>query len=180
MFTQRKIFYAVVMSLILSGCASQPTQPLRFDQLGTFNHYPLNATSYRISFEAAANISHARAEEITLLKAAQTTLQQGFRYFKVLDDPSNRNMRPRQAVVYPTTSYQPYGFYRYPYYRDPFYDQPRVVNIDPIQVSYTIECYKDQKNPPNDAFDAQLILQSLGSKYGLGPQGQVLQPPQTP
>ena len=53
---------------------------------------------------------------------------------------------------------------------------PQVVTIDPVQVSYTIECYKDQKKAPNDAFDASLILQSLGQKYGLSPTGQVLAP----
>ena len=30
----------------------------------------------------------------------------------------------------------------------------QVVNIDPVQVSYTIECYRDQKQAPQDAFDA--------------------------
>ena len=62
--------------------------------------------------------------------------------------------------------YYPYGYYRrYPgFWPDPFYDMPRVVNIDPVQVSYTIECYKDQKKAPDDAFDTYLILKSLGQK----------------
>jgi hypothetical protein len=62
------------------------------------------------------------------------------------------------------------------FWNDPFYDMPQVVNIDPVQISYTIECYKDKKSSPNDAFDARLILQSLGPKYGVSPTGQVLQP----
>ena len=45
-----------------------------------------------------------------------------------------------------------------------------VVNIDPVQVSYTIECYRDQKQAPQDAFDATLILKSIGQKYGLSRQ----------
>jgi hypothetical protein len=170
----------VLVASLLTGCATTPSKPLSFNDLGQFKSYPLNATSYRISFEATHHIAHGTAEEIALLKAAQTTLHKGFRYFKVLNDPSNRNTPPRQAVVYPSSGYQPYGFYRYPYYRDPFFDQPRIVNVDPVQVSYSIECYKDQKNAPADAFDASLILQSLGPQYGLGPQGQVLTPPHSP
>ncbi len=61
-------------------------------------------------------------------------------------------------------------------FTDPFYDSPRVVNIDPVEVSYSIECYKDQKTASKDAFDASLILQSLGKKYGLSPSGAVLLP----
>ena len=105
-------------SLTIAGCASAPKQPLTFDQLGQFAAYPLNSQSYRISFQARPNLSYATAEEITLVKAAQTTLNQGFSHFKVLDDPSNRAQQaPRQAVVYSSSHYYPYGFYsRRPYY----------------------------------------------------------------
>lgn len=169
---------SMLLALVLSGCATTPSKPLTFDQLGQFSNTPLNAQSYRISFQARPDMSFGTAEEITLVKAAQTTLQNGFQYFKVLNDPSNRNQPPRQAVVYSSPMYAPYGYYRrYPgFWPDPFYDMPHVVTIDPVQVSYTIECYKDQKKAPEDAFDAYLILKSLGQKYGLGPNGQVLPP----
>ncbi len=171
----------LVAFMALSGCAMTPSKPLTFDQLGQFSSTPLNTQSYRISFMARSNMSFATAQEVTLVKAAQTTVQNGFRYFKVIDDPSNRTQPPRQAVVYPTPRYMPYGYYgRYPgFWPDPFYDVPQVVNIDPTQVSYTIQCYKDQQKSPNDAFDARLILQSLGAKYGLNSNGQMLTAPTT-
>ncbi|AXY58737.1 CC0125/CC1285 family lipoprotein [Acinetobacter sp. WCHAc010052] len=170
---------SLAAALSLTGCATTPSKPLTFDQLGQYNTVPLNAQTYRVSFVARPNFSFGTAEEITLVKSAQTALQNGFQFFKVVDDPSNRNQQPpRQAVVYPTPMYPPYGYYRrYPgFWPDPFYDMPQVVNIDPVQVSYTIECYKTQKTAPDDAFDARLILQSLGQKYGVSPTGQVLQP----
>ena len=168
----------LLVAFAFTGCATIPQQPKTFDQLGQFTAYPLNSKTYRIGFQAGPNLSYGTAEEITLLKAAQTTLKNGYRYFTVVDDPSNaRNKAPRQAVIYPTPSYYPYGYYRrHPaFWPDPFYDMPQVVNIDPIQVSYTIECFKTQDQSP-DAFDAQMILQSLGSKYGLSPSGDVLLP----
>lgn len=168
---------ALTGSLLLSGCVSAPPAPRTFDQLGQFGSTPLNQNSYRISFQAGNNISFGTAEEITLLKAAQTTVKNGFQFFKVQDDPSNRNQRPpRQAVVYPTP-YYPYGYYgfrRHPMFHDPFYDIPQVVNVDPVQVSYTISCFKDRNAAPEDAFDARLILESLGQKYGLNAVGDVL------
>lgn len=164
--------------LALTGCATTPSKPLTFNQLGQFNTVPLNAQSFRISFEARPNMSFHTAEEITLVKSAQTTLKNGYQFFKVLNDPSNRSQQPpRQAVVYSPPMYYPYGYgYRRGYWHDPFYDTPQVVNVDPVQVSYSIECYK-QNQAPKDAFDARLILQSLGNKYGLSPTGEVLQPP---
>ena len=170
---------ALASVLILAGCATTPQKPKTFDQLGQFATYPLNNQIYRISFKADPNMSYGTAEEITLVKAAQTTIQNGFRYFKVMDDPSNQTQKPpRQAVVYSSPNYYPYSYYRrYPgFWPDPFYDSPRVVNIDPVEVSYSIECYKDQKTASKDAFDASLILQSLGKKYGLSPSGAVLLP----
>ncbi|WP_130803910.1 CC0125/CC1285 family lipoprotein [Acinetobacter ihumii] len=176
---------ALMTALVMTGCATTPKKPRTFDQLGQFATYALNNQTYRISFKADPNMSYGTAEEITLVKSAQATLQNGFRFFKVIDDPSNQTQKPpRQAVVYSSSpSYYPYGYYRrHPaFWPDPFYDMPQVVNIDPVEVAYSIRCYKDQKSAPQDAFDAQLILQSLGKKYGLSPSGEVLLPqPVTP
>ena len=170
---------SLVALLGLTACASTPPKPLSFDQLGQFSSYPLNAKNYRIAYQAASNMSYGTAEEIALVHAARTTLQQGYQFFKVIDDPSNRSQKePRKAVVYSNSPmlYPPNFYRRYPgFWYDPFYDQPRVVTIDPTEVSYSIECYK-QGSAPNDAFDARLILQSLGQKYGVSPSGQVLIP----
>lgn len=168
-----------VAVITLTGCTTTPSKPRTFDQLGQYTTVPLNDHSYRVSFQGNSNMSFGTAEEITLLKSAQITLLNGFTYFKVQNDPSNRSQQPpRKAVVYPTPSYYPYGWggYRRPYWNDPFYDMPQVVTLDPVQVAYTIDCFKDKKSAPDDAFDARLILQSLGGKYGLSPTGQVLQP----
>lgn len=172
---------SITAILVLSGCATTPSQPRSFDQLGQFNTTPLNTQTYRVSFQGDPNMSFGIAEEITLLKSAQTTILKGFQYFKVVNDPSNRSQQPpRQAVVYPAPVMSPwgygYGYRHHPGFYDPYYDTPQVINVDPVQVSYTIQCYKNQKSAPEDAFDARLILQSLGQKYGLTPTGQVLQP----
>lgn len=165
---------AVLLSVaVFSGCATTPSKPLSFNQLGQFSHTPLNAHSYRISFQARPNLSFATAEEITLLKAAQTTVQQGYQFFRVMNDPSNRSQQaPRQTVVYTPPVYYPYGARR-GYWLDPFYDTPRLVTVDPVQISYTIECFKANE-APREAFDARLILQSLGQKYGLTANGEVV------
>jgi hypothetical protein len=177
---KKKIIGLLIGSgLILGGCTTI-SQPLTYNQLGQFTSIPLNNNIYRIGFQTNMNMTYGSAEEIALLKAAQTTVQNGFQYFKVMNDPSNTVQQPaRQAVIYPAPVYYPPNFYhRYPgYWSDPFYNMPQVVNVEPAQVAYTIECFKDEKSAPKDAFDASLILKSLGSKYGLSPTGEVLPPP---
>ena len=42
---------ALVTGLSLVGCASTPSKPLTFDQLGQFSNTPLNTSTYRISFQ---------------------------------------------------------------------------------------------------------------------------------
>lgn len=179
----KKYLYVAALTslLILTGCATTPSKPKTFDQLGKFSTTPLNQHMYRVSFQAPLRMDWGTAEEIALVKSAQTAILNGFSFFKVLNDPSNRvTQTPRQAVVYSAPNYYPYGFYRrYPgYWPDPFYGSPEVVDLDPIQVVYSIECYTPH-TAPQDAFDARLILQSLGAKYGLSPTGQVLPPPTT-
>lgn len=183
----KTLYLTVILAsaVALSSCATLPSKPLTFNQLGQFESYPLNAQSYRISFKTTRNIAYGNAEEIALVKAAQTSIQNGYAFFKVLDDPSNRNQNaPRQAVVYPQPMYTPYPYGhrgRFTPMYDPFFynNMPQVVTLDPTEVSYTIECYKNQKSAPKDAFDARLILQSLGQKYGVSPSGDLIQYDQT-
>ncbi|MBF7693329.1 hypothetical protein I2F29_07950 [Acinetobacter sp. FNA3] len=183
----KKTFPCLVLAITvsLSGCMTTFEKPRTFDQLGHFSSYPLNQSTFRVSFKTSPNMSYGTAQEITLLKAAQIAVQNGFGAFKVLNDPSNRNQPPRQTVVYPAPPPMfggPYGFYRpgpgFGY--GPWNEFPEVVNLDPTEVSYTIECYKEPENTPKDAFNAGLILQSLGAKYGVAPNGQVLPPIQPP
>ena len=181
-----KILAIASLSLIAVGCSTTPTQPKTFAQLGQFQQIPLNANTYRVQFKADQNSSYGHAEEIALVKSAQLTVQEGFEFFKVIDDPSNRlnQQKARQTVVYPSapmmSSYP--GFYspRYrhnPYYwPDPFFDAPYTVNLDPIEVSYTIQVFK-KNNAPGDAFEARRILQSLGDKYQLNSDGTPKTPP---
>ena len=51
----------IVAALSLTGCATTPSKPLTFDQLGQYSTTPLNANTYRISFQARPNMSFGTA-----------------------------------------------------------------------------------------------------------------------
>lgn len=191
-FQPIKIIQALTISIVLAtlvGCASTPKQPRTFNQLGQFQEIPLNENSYRIGFRTHPDASYGYAEEVTLLKSAQVTVQQGFDAFKVIDDPTNRTnqQQQRQTVVYPSRPYySSFGFhdrfydpfYR-PYWHDPFFDTPYVVNVDPVEVAYTIQMFQSNM-APSDAFDARRILEAIGGKYGLRADGSVILASPTP
>lgn len=173
MKTLKLLFIGAGLSLMLglAGCASTPAKQRNFHDLGQFSVYPMNQQTYRITFKSDRDIRFGQAEEIALLKAAQTTIQQGFRYFKVLNDPSNLQQKPRREVIYtpPPIYYGGYYGRRHGGFFGPYFDLqfPYYYESDPVEVSYTIECYKNDKTMPADAFDALLIFQTLGQQYGL-------------
>lgn len=170
---------ALAAVLALSGCTTFFT-PHSFNELGQFSAYQLNQSTFRVGLRSSSNMSYGVAQEIALVKAAQTTVQNGFQYFKVLNDPSQQNQPPRQAVVYQSAApmFGPYGFYgpRHGYWGGPWNDFPQVITVEPNEVAYNIECFTAGQNYPKDAFDAVLILKSLGAKYGVAENGTLLAP----
>lgn len=192
-----KVLLSTALCLaLMTGCASTPRQPPSFASLGNFEQFQLNQAIFRVKFTGDARMSQGTAEEITLLKAAKTTIDAGYRYFHVLND--NKEPPVRRTVVYSDpwyglngygySGFGPYGFRhsRWPYYgssygwgwpSDPFYGTT-VYNVDPVEVSYTIKC-SNTMSAQNDEFDAQLIMRSLGPKYYLNTDGsaRVVEPP---
>lgn len=184
---------SLIAALLLAGCVTAPPKPQSFASLGQFEQYQLNSALYRIRFTGDADMRVATAEEIALLKAAKTTLDAGYRYFRVIDQ--SKSAPSRHSVVYPdgfsgnwaTAWYGPYGLHRVhnPYYgrgwygpdwHDPFYEG-RVYNLDPVDVSYTIRC-SSTASPQGEEFDARLVMASLGPKYYLNADGTPrVQPP---
>ncbi|MBF7681852.1 hypothetical protein I2F27_00680 [Acinetobacter sp. B5B] len=171
--------FSSLLIITASGCST--FQPMTFNQLGNFSTYQLNEQTFRVSAKTSPNMSYGTTQEITLVKAAQITLQHGFTSFKILNDPSSTNQPPRQAIVYtaPPPVFHPYGFYgprSALFWNGPLDDFTQVVNIEPNEVAYSIICYKNTQNMPNDAFNATLILKSLGAKYGVAENGDILKP----
>lgn len=73
---------ALGTALTLSACSTIPSKPKTFDQLGQFSAYPLNAQTFRISFQADSNMSYGTAEEITLVKSAQRPYKKASAFLK--------------------------------------------------------------------------------------------------
>lgn len=180
-----KILVAIVLTCLLNACTSMPKSTKSYDLSQHFSAIPLNEQSYRIRLQAPAHFSQATAEEMTLVKSAQMTIEQGFSHFKVVNAPHEQ--APRQTVVYHQPTYPAFYAPHYAHYysrnpayysflNDPFFNPPTtVVYSEPVDVVYQIEMYKE--NIPQDAFDARLILQHIGQKYGISSTGKAISTP---
>lgn len=159
-----------LLLVAVSGCST--FQPQNINQLGQFSSYPLNTQTFRVSAKTTPNISYGMTQEMTLVKAAQITIQNGFSDFKILNDPSSINQPPKQTVIYtpPLLGFRPHRFY------SPWDDASPIISQEPNEVAYSITCYKKTQTIPTDAFNATLILKSLGAKYGVAENGDILSP----
>lgn len=173
----------LVMAVAIVGCS--PSAPLSFNQLGEFSAYPLNKQTYRISYTANDNISYSAAQNITLIKAAQTTVQNGYHYFIVMNNSGSVHNKPQKEIAYTDGfgggywggapgSWGPSGPWGPVGWNDPFYGVPQVVTTGPAEIAYNIVCFPNEQTAPKNAYNASLILQTIGQKYGVSPTGQVI------
>ncbi len=175
---------------LLSACSTLST-PRSFAELGKYDQFRLNSNIFRVTYQSRSESTAARAEEIALLKAAQVTVQNGFRYFEITDKllPSDQ---PNVIVASPMFNYYgSFGYYggygRYPFrhgfgygYDYPFYGPNYYTVPQKVIVSYTINCTNTAKPDQSQQYDATIILASLGQRYGLNPDGSPALPPAPP
>ena len=179
----RRVWVVSLSALLLTSCAS--LQQRSFSSLGQFEDFQLNDQLFRVRYVGNGYTSQSEAEQIALVQAARITLQNGFRYFAVVEDGSVRRVVPQQRAW--NTGLGVYGGYGsgyyYPYaYNSGWYLHDRFQSsyfsnwdfMDRVQVNYTIAVTKIKSNQQVQ-FDAQTILRSLGTRYRLNPDGSELQ-----
>lgn len=179
----RRMLVVGLAALLLAACTS--LQYRSFSSLGQFEDFQLNDQLYRVRYVGNGYTSQSEAEQIALVQAARITLQNGFRYFSVVEDGSVSRVVPQQRAWNAGLGvYGGYGSgYYYPYsYNSGWYLQDRFQSayfggwdfMDRVQISYTIAVSTTKSNQQTQ-FDAQTILRSLGTRYRLNPDGSEVQ-----
>jgi hypothetical protein len=181
----RVLLVGMTTALLLTGCSTM--QERTFASLGHFEQFQLNDALFRVSYVGNGYTRQSDAEEITLLQAARVSLQHGYRYFQITDDPSTSKVIPSGRTI---VGFDVYGggplyanngfFYRGPTAYDRFYGSAYDDWSFPtrIQVNYTIACSQTQSTDKRQ-FDAHIILKTLGPKYNLNPDGSEKNQPTT-
>lgn len=143
-----------IVILALAGCAT----PYQRDGLrGGYNEVQLDRNVFRVSFQGNAYTAPRKVTDYILLRSAELTLENGFKYFQVagLSDETVRTSMPLPATAtttvvgnQATTAVTGGGFLGFTF--------PSATQV--------IVCY--QEKPATYAFDAEFLANSLGKIYG--------------
>jgi hypothetical protein len=162
------IFFLIgcVLQSLLTGC-STPYQSEGFT--GGYSHTQLAPDVFRITFRGNAYTSIERTQDLVLLRAADLTLQFGFKYFAIIDESSSTKVStfttPGSADT--SGSVQIYGGqrnYSGTYSEHTTYIPPQTYFMYKPRSGLLIRCFADKPGGVY-TFDAAFLQQSLKQKY---------------
>ena len=161
----RALFILALATVLLGGCATT-YQPNSFT--GGYSETQLGENIFQVSFRGNGYTSRERASDFSLLRSAEVALENGFRYFVIVESEKGSKVG---AYTTPTTSYttgSAYGSGNYAYGsattttyggQTYFISKPRATN--------TILCFKEKPEINGLVFDAEFVAKSIRQKYNL-------------
>ena len=142
---------ALLAVLFSVGCAT-PYQPAGFR--GGYDESRLGPDAFTVRFHGNAFIGSSRVSDFTMLRAAELTLESGYRYFVLLGE-TDRTSEHRSLN---TRSNGGGGF-----------NTTENVYIKPGQ-EMRVQCLMDKPKGGAYAYDARFISREMRRKYVLGPR----------
>ena len=170
-----KIFKSLIIAILVTGCATS-YQPQGFS--GGFSSTQLDKNVFTVSFKGNAYTDHERANDFTMLRSAEITLENGYTYFSIVDaqqhEQTGVNTTPTTSTT--TVNANTFGtanrFGNTVNYSGNTYGTATTTTsggqtflISKPSTSNTIVCYS--KKPDGFSYNAEFIVQSLKSKYGI-------------
>lgn len=155
----------VLVAVLLSGCA---TAYQREGFGGGYSEMQLGENIFQVSFRGNGYTSWERASDFSLLRSAELALENGFRYFVIVESEKDSKVG---AYTTPSTSYttgSAYGYGNYAYGSATtstygghtyFISKPRATN--------TILCFKEKPEVNGLVFDAEFVADAIRRKYGI-------------
>jgi hypothetical protein len=125
----------VIVGLLISGCATAYQQK---GMTGGYSETKLAVNVYRVSFGANGYSSRDRARDFALLRSAELTIQDDFKYFTVLEG--------QDALEYQSV---------------------KGILVSSPDITYLIKMSNDKNISGGSSYEASFILNSIGTKYEL-------------
>lgn len=170
----KKLF--LVFIIFLSGCVTysdtpyQPYQPymLGLKPSGGYSSLQLDEASFLVSFSGNGYTLPATAALYALLRAAELTTENGFKYFIVAGDKNESSLStytsPSQSHTMITPDYATGGYFANSW---SYGGQTEIVSRP--STTLTILCFKDRPNAY--VLDAEITAKSIREKYKLNKEG---------
>ena len=147
---------AIAITGLLAGCLT-PSKYVPMQNYDGYDDTRLQENVFAVSFAGNEVTSQQRAQDFALLRCAEVTMANGFRYFTTVDAAQTvRNQ------AYQTMESVPSGYQRFR-----TYETSTTLTSRP-QSGMTIVCHKEK--PDGKAglvYDAQYLARSIRAKYGL-------------
>lgn len=174
-----KIFTVLflLLSLGLAGCA---TGYARHGFTGGYSDMKLQDDIYRVAFNGNAYCSGGRAEDFTLLRCAELTLEQGYKYFIIIDERSgiatNSYTTPVTAETRGSvTNTTPIATGRNvtvignsaSYSAKTTYSGGQTYTFSKPSTCNTIKCFKEKPDISTMVYDAVQVERNLKNAYGI-------------
>jgi hypothetical protein len=155
----------IIIFFVLSGCA---TAYQRESLTGGYSQTQLGENIFQVSFLGNGYTSEERASDFTLLRSAEIALENGFKYFTVIDSNAKSEL---STYTTPTTSRttgyaQTYGNYTYGKTKTTTYGGETYVISKP-KANNTILCFKEKPEINGIIFDATFVYKSIREKYNI-------------
>jgi len=150
----------------LIGCA---TTYQSVSHTGGFSETQLGENMWRISFQGNGYTSEDRTADFALLRSAELTLIQGYRYFIIID--GSQSTQTNIATIGGNTS-RTYGSANTignttTFNATTINTTPNIYMIRKPSATNTILMYKEDEKPEGIVYDAEFLDSSLRSKYEL-------------
>lgn len=152
-------FLVALACITLAGCATS-YQPIAYT--GGYSELPLAENVFKVSFAGNSYIGLDTVSDYALLRSAEVTLEQGFRYFLIADE---RTLSTQSSFTTPTTTNAYVTGYGNTAYGTATTYGGQTFNMSKPRSSNLIVCFKEK--PEKFVFDADFIVRSIKTKHRL-------------
>ncbi|GLQ22500.1 hypothetical protein GCM10007853_03740 [Algimonas ampicilliniresistens] len=163
---------SLMMAILISGCAlSSIYHPARFAGDEGFSDQALGQDNYRVSFRGDVSTPRETVEDYLLLHAAELTLDAGKTSFLIIESDTDMETHirgTRHPAIYGRNYHlrdeYPWSFPYYAYgYRWSYPSRWSYYETNEyIAVAYIRMLDRDEAEKYPNAFDAQLVMDSIG------------------
>lgn len=150
----RKVFIVCLSAFCFFSCATG-YQASGFK--GGFEQTQLDDNVFKVSFRGNAYTSKEKVSDYALLRCAEVTLQNDFKYFVIKD---NKDFSKT------STNYDVQKNNNYSQYNNNVYSMNENTTTK-ARLENTIECYKEKPKTENTVYNAEITQRNLKQKYNI-------------
>jgi hypothetical protein len=159
-----KLLSVTGVVLLLASCT--PYQQSGF--MGGYDETQLSENMFSVNFRGNAYVSSSRAEDYTHLRSAEVTLENGFRYFAIVDSNSQISSSSYSVPTTATTTGSALTTGNVTNFNaNTTYSGGGTYSVSKPNAKNTIVCFKEKQNNIMGLFDAVFVSKSLRKKYDL-------------